>query len=127
MTYLISAESLADQGADCLFDCSFSLADAEAGRALFERGHIPGAVYVDLNLDLSEPPDHRGRHPMPDRETFAQRMRAVGVNQDSKIVCYDQDAGAFAARLWWMLRWLGHGSVYLLDGGRAAWEQGGWP
>ena len=125
MTYLISAESLADEGADCLFDCSFSLADAQAGRAQFEQGHIPDAVYVDLNRDLSEPPDHRGRHPMPDRETFAQRVRALGVNQDSKIVCYDQDAGAFAARLWWMLRWLGHSEVYLLDGGRAAWEQAG--
>ena len=79
MTYLISAESLADEGADCIFDCSFSLADAQAGRAQFQQGHIPGAVYVDLNRDLSEPPDHRGRHPMPDRLTFTQRVRALGV------------------------------------------------
>ena len=59
---------------------------------------------------------------MPEREEFAQRVRSWGVNQQSKVVCYDQDTGAFAARLWWMLRWLGHHEVYLLDGGRAAWE-----
>ena len=84
MTYLISAESLADEGADCIFDCSFSLADALAGRAQFEQGHIPGALYVDLNRDLSEPPDHRGRHPMPDRGTFAQRVCALGVIKTQK-------------------------------------------
>lgn len=125
MSHLISADALARQGADCIFDCTFMLADPNQGRLQFDRGHIPGATYVDLNRDLSVSPDHRGRHPMPEREEFAQRVRSWGVNQQSKVVCYDQDAGAFAARLWWMLRWLGHHEVYLLDGGRVAWEGAG--
>ena len=125
MSHLISAVALAQQGADCIFDCTFMLADPDQGRLQFDRGHIPGASYVDLNCDLSISPDHRGRHPMPESEEFAQRVRSWGVNQQSKVVCYDQDTGAFAARLWWMLRWLGHHDVYLLDGGRAAWEGAG--
>ena len=127
MGQLISVEALSNHGADCIFDCGFSLSDADLGRQWFESGHIDGALYVDLNHDLSDPADHRGRHPLPDPELFAERVRSWGVNQHAKIVCYDQNAGAFAARLWWMLRWLGHGEVYLLDGGRAAWEHAGLP
>jgi len=125
MRHLISADTLAQQGADCIFDCTFSLLAPDEGKSQFERGHIPGASYVDLNRDLSVSPDHRGRHPMPEREEFARRVRSWGVNKESMVVCYDQDTGAFAARLWWMLRWLGHSEVYLLDGGRAAWERAG--
>ena len=125
MGHLIAADALAQQGADCIFDCTFLLTDPDQGRLQFARGHIPGASYVDLNRDLSVSPDHRGRHPLPEREKFARRVRSWGVNQQSKVVCYDQDVGAFAARLWWMLRWLGHREVYLLDGGRAAWESAG--
>ena len=102
MGQLISLEALSSHGADCIFDCGFSLSDADLGRHWFESGHIDGALYVDLNHDLSDPADHRGRHPLPDPEVFAERVRSWGVNQHAKIVCYDQNAGAFAARLWWL-------------------------
>ena len=109
-----------------LLDCSFDLADAEAGRRAFEQGHLPGALYLHLDHDLSAAKTGRnGRHPLPTREVFAARLAALGLRDDAALVVYDGSGGMYAARAWWMLRWLGHGAVQVLDGGRAAWVEAG--
>jgi thiosulfate/3-mercaptopyruvate sulfurtransferase len=119
---LISAEALRADPSAVVFDCRFSLFDSEQGRREYESGHIPGARYADLERDLSSTPGATGgRHPLPDRKQFAERLRDWGVSRDSRIVCYDQNSGAVAGRLWWLVRWLGHGNVCLLDGGLDAW------
>ena len=126
MTLLISpADLAADPPALVSFDCRFSLLDSEAGRRQFDAGHIPGARYADLEQDFSSAPGEGGRHPLPDRSDLVERMRTWGVNSDSNIVCYDQNAGAIAGRLWWLVRWLGHAKVSVLDGGLDAWIAGG--
>jgi thiosulfate/3-mercaptopyruvate sulfurtransferase len=128
MKHLISPAELAADSSALVFDCRFSLMDAEAGRREYEAGHIPGAMYADLEQDLSGHPGPRGeggRHPLPDRDELAARLRSWGVRDDSRIVCYDQNSGAFAGRLWWLSRWLGHGNVSLLDGGLDAWLAAG--
>lgn len=122
---LIDADALADLamgGRLALFDCRFNLTDPAAGRTMFEAGHIPGAAYLDLESDLSAPASAEGgRHPLPDREAFAARLRALGVRSDDQVVVYDDAGGSLAGRAWWMLRWLGHEAVALLDGGLATW------
>jgi thiosulfate/3-mercaptopyruvate sulfurtransferase len=118
---------LAEEDRLALFDCRFNLADPAAGRAAFEAGHIPGAVYLDLEHDLSAPASAEGgRHPLPDREAFAARLRALGVQAGDQVVVYDDVGGSLAARAWWMLRWLGHEAVALLDGGLKAWADSGY-
>ena len=124
---LISAQALRDQmaaGARLLVcDCRFDLADPAHGEADHLEWHIPGAVYLHLDRDLSAPPDGRnGRHPLPERATFAARMGALGCHDDLPVVAYDASGGMYAARVWWMLRWLGHSQVQVLDGGLAAWD-----
>ena len=109
-----------------VFDCSFDLARPEAGRATHEAGHLPGAAYLHLDEDLSAPKNGRnGRHPLPARGAFAARMAARGANTDSQVVVYDAAGGMYAARAWWMLRWIGHAEVAVLDGGLAAWRAAG--
>lgn len=125
MQLLISPEALAADTSRLIFDCRFSLVDKEAGRWQYESAHIPGARYADLERDLSAPPGEGGRHPLPDRADLAARLRAWGVNRDSKLVCYDQNAGAVAGRFWWLVRWLGHADVCVLDGGLDAWIAAG--
>jgi len=112
-----------------LVDCRFSLADPQQGRSLYQQGHIPGAVYLDLNQDLaSSPSPERGRHPLPDLETLSQKLAALGVTfQETLVVAYDNDRFAYAARLWWLLRYLGHDRVAVLDGGLQAWQDQGYP
>ena len=111
-----------------LFDCRFDLARPDAGRRRYADEHLPGAIYADLNRDLSAPAAReRGRHPLPAVEDFAARLRAWGVNIDSEVIAYDDGNGMYAARLWWMLRWLGHEEVAVLDGGLRRWEQLGLP
>jgi thiosulfate/3-mercaptopyruvate sulfurtransferase len=118
--------SLAKEDRLALFDCRFNLVDPAAGRAAFEAGHIPGAVYLDLEHDLSAPASAEGgRHPLPDREALAARLRALGVQAGDQVVVYDDVGGSLAARAWWMLRWLGHEAVALLDGGLKAWADSG--
>jgi len=103
-------------------DCRFTLGQPEAGRERYAAGHIPGAVYFDLERDLSGPEQaHGGRHPLPDLKTFAAKLGAAGIGDDVAVVCYD-DTGEFAARLWWMLRYLGHPAVAILDFGFPAWQ-----
>jgi thiosulfate/3-mercaptopyruvate sulfurtransferase len=112
-----------------IIDCRFNLEDAAQGRQLYEQAHIPGAVYAHLNDDLAAPPqpDSTGMHPLPDSETFAQKLGGWGIDEQVQLVAYDDWGGALAARLWWMLRWLGHDAVAVLDGGWPAWERAGLP
>lgn len=124
-TTLIAPAELAvllDAGAVTLFDCGFVLGDPDAGHAAYVEAHLPGARYLHLDHDLAAPPSGtNGRHPLPDPETFAALMRAHGVGHGRQVVAYDASGGSYAARLWWMLRWLGHDAVAVLDGGRQAW------
>ena len=109
-------------------DCRFELGKAEAGIAAWRAGHIPGAVHVDLERDLSAPvTGTSGRHPLPSPGAFAATAARLGIGNDTRVACYDAGSGAFAARLWWMLRWLGHDAVAVLDGGFAAWTAEGRP
>ncbi len=112
-----------------VIDCRFSLADPHAGRALYAQGHIPGAYYLDLNLDMAAPlTAHGGRHPLPDPAIFAATLARIGVGPETAVVAYDDSRLAFAARLWWLLRALGYQAPRLLNGGyRAFLEAGGEP
>jgi thiosulfate/3-mercaptopyruvate sulfurtransferase len=111
-------------------DCRFALNDPEYGRRAYQEAHIPGAVYADLNEDMSGPiiPGETGRHPLPDPHTFAQTVSELGIDKSVQVVAYDDMGGVLAAsRLWWMLRWIGHEHVAVLDGGFQAWQQEGYP
>ncbi|MBA4341683.1 MAG: sulfurtransferase [Methylibium sp.] len=109
-----------------LLDLSFELANPEAGALAYARGHLPGAYYLHLDRDLSAPKTgSNGRHPLPGREAFAARMASLGLSADTQVVCYDAQGGMYAARAWWMLLWLGHAAVAVLDGGLAAWRDAG--
>lgn len=128
-TSLIAADQLAAWPASApllLLDCSFELSDAGAGRSAYAAGHLPGAHYVHLDETLSAPKTgSNGRHPLPTREVFAQSMAALGLTPQTQVVAYDNAGGMYAARLWWMLRWIGHPAVAVLDGGVAAWTASG--
>jgi thiosulfate/3-mercaptopyruvate sulfurtransferase len=109
-----------------LLDCGFDLTDVHAGARAYSQGHLPGAHHADLDHDLSAARSGRnGRHPLPSREVFACTVARWGVRPDTPVVCYDDQGGAYAARAWWMLRWLGHDEVAVLDGGRVAWLAAG--
>ena len=118
---LIDAQTLQQQFRQAdwrVFDCRFSLADTGAGQHAYEAAHIPDAHYLHLDHDLSSAVTPRsGRHPLPDPEILAARLRACGLNQGMQVVVYDDSSGMMAARAWWLLRWLGHREVAVLDGG----------
>jgi thiosulfate/3-mercaptopyruvate sulfurtransferase len=128
---LVDARSLARElprGGWIAVDCRFTLTDPPAGRAAYESGHVPGARYAHLDDDLSRPPHAgEGRHPLPDRERFAATLGAWGIAPDDTVVAYDEGSGAIAARLWWLLGWIGHERRAVLDGGFAAWQRAGLP
>jgi len=110
-------------------DCRFSLTDPHLGNQKYLTSHIPGAYYLDLNQDLSSPVgEHGGRHPLPNPLDLADKLTNMGVNSpDTLIVAYDDSRLAFASRLWWLLRYLGHQRVAVLDGGFGGWEKAGYP
>lgn len=107
-------------------DCRWILTEPSAGRRAYDTGHIPGAVYASLDDDLSDmsAPD-AGRHPLPTKEAFAATLGRLGIGNDAVVVAYDDAGGAYASRLWWLLRWVGHGAVAVLDGGLPAWTAAG--
>ena len=107
-----------------VFDCRFSLQNPSAGLRAYERGHIAGAMFADMNQDLSTPhiPGVTGRHPLPDREAWINKVRNWGLDPESLIVMYDDTGGTGAARMWWMLKWIGHENAVVLDGGWQAWQ-----
>jgi thiosulfate/3-mercaptopyruvate sulfurtransferase len=105
-----------------LLDCSFDLVDTSLGTKQFRDAHVPGAHYVHLDADLSGSKTGRnGRHPLPSREAFRATAGALGIGPDTPVVAYDRQGSAYAVRAWWMLRWLGHDAVAVLDGGLDAW------
>ncbi|ANS73515.1 3-mercaptopyruvate sulfurtransferase [Paenibacillus yonginensis] len=109
-------------------DCRFNLADQKAGALAYKEDHIPGAVYLDLEQDLSAPPgEHGGRHPLPDPQELAAKLSSAGIGNEVRVVAYDDQGGMYAARLWWLLRWLGHDKVSVLDEGYSVWKKGGYP
>lgn len=109
-----------------LLDCGFDLADTTAGERAYATGHLPGARYAHLDRDLAGAKTGRnGRHPLPDRADWAATAGAWGIRPGVQVVCYDDQGGVYAARAWWLLRWLGHGAAAVLDGGRAAWAAAG--
>ncbi|GAB1543303.1 sulfurtransferase [Scytonema sp. NUACC21] len=112
-----------------IVDCRFSLADPQLGRRQYKQCHINGSYYLDLNKDLSSPVgEHGGRHPLPNPHELAQKLSNIGVHfQKTLVVAYDDSRLAFASRLWWLLRYLGHEKVAVLDGGFAAWQKAGYP
>lgn len=123
---LIDTQTLYDHLHDpnwVVVDCRFNLADPEAGRRAYHEGHIPGARYAHLDEDLSGPvTPMSGRHPLPDPERLVQTLGDWGINNVTQVVAYDDAGGAIAARLWWLLRWLGHRACAVLDGGLPAWR-----
>ncbi|WFR65145.1 sulfurtransferase [Paenibacillus amylolyticus] len=109
-------------------DCRFLLGQPEAGRQAYEAGHIPGAVYLDLEKDLSSPVSaHGGRHPLPDPADLATRLSQAGIGSNARIIAYDDQGGMNASRLWWLLRYIGHEQVYIMDEGFTAWQNAKFP
>jgi thiosulfate/3-mercaptopyruvate sulfurtransferase len=134
MKTLISAQellaALQGQPPPVLLDCGFDLADKEAGERAWREGHLPGSHYVHLERDLSgdlhdAEGRFRGRHPLPGRPVFAQLLGRLGITPSRAVVCYDAQGGPYASRAWWLLRWMGHADVAVLDGGVAAWRAAG--
>ena len=134
-TTLIDATTLAQHLTDphwVILDCRHDLLNPDFGRNAFAEGHIQNAQFANIDSDLSGPKTgadgvFRGRHPLPERARLVATLRAWGINDDTQVVAYDAHGGMFAARLWWLLRWIGHGAVAVLDGGLAAWSAAGQP
>lgn len=132
MTYqtLISASELKSRAQYLnvvVVDCRHDLSNPAFGREAYAAGHLPQARFAHLDELLSGPKTDaagrfHGRHPLPDRQQFVQAMRELGINNDTQVVAYDAQGGMYAARLWWLLRWIGHSDVAVLDGGMAAWQ-----
>jgi thiosulfate/3-mercaptopyruvate sulfurtransferase len=123
-------EQLAGPHAPVLLDCGFELSNPQAGQRAWAEAHLPGAHYMHLDDDLSGPKHDaagvfRGRHPLPDRRALAARLGALGIGPATPVVAYDAQGGPYAARAWWLLKWMGHEDVAVLDGGVAAWRAAG--
>jgi len=130
-TTLISVAELAkhvDDPAFVIFDCRHELTNPEFGVKAYTESHIPNALFAHLDRDLAAPlTGSNGRHPLPDPKAFAQWLARMGVSNGKQVVGYDNAGGVYASRLWWMLRWMGHQSVAVLDGGWQAWLAAGQP
>ena len=130
-TTLISVSDLAqhlDDPAFVLFDCRHELTNPDFGTTAYAQSHIPGARFAHLDRNLAAPLTGRnGRHPLPDPKVFAEWLSRMGVSNDNQVIGYDNAGGVYASRLWWMLRWIGHKNVAVLDGGWQAWIEAGHP
>jgi thiosulfate/3-mercaptopyruvate sulfurtransferase len=134
-TTLIEAAALAAHTNDAnwvIVDCRHDLLNLAAGRDAYAAGHLPNALFADMEHELSGAKRDasgafRGRHPLPEKDAFIELLRSWGVNDDTQVVAYDAHGGMYAARLWWMLRWVGHDAVAVLDGGVPAWQAAGLP
>jgi thiosulfate/3-mercaptopyruvate sulfurtransferase len=134
-TTLIEAAALAAHVDDAnwvIVDCRHDLVNLAAGRDAYAAGHLPNALFADMEHALSGAKRgadgaFRGRHPLPEKDAFIELLRSWGVNEGTQVVAYDAHGGMFAARLWWMLRWVGHEAVAVLDGGLPAWQTAGLP
>jgi thiosulfate/3-mercaptopyruvate sulfurtransferase len=129
-TTLISVDELAESIDRCVVvDTRYDLMQPDAGEKAYAHAHLPGAHYLHLEHDLASPKGdgQRGRHPLPDRSTLAKRLGGIGLDRGRQLVAYDAHGGFFAARLWWLARWLGHQEVAVLDGGLGAWSAAGYP
>jgi thiosulfate/3-mercaptopyruvate sulfurtransferase len=131
LTTLVSTDDIERHLLDptwVIVDCRHDLADPTAGPRAYAEAHIPGAQFMHVDHDLSARPNGRnGRHPLPDANAFAEKLSRAGVDAEKQVVAYDAAGGMYAARLWWMLRWLGHDAVAVLDGGWSAWTAEGRP
>ncbi len=129
LTTLVSSDQLAQHLHHpqwVVFDCRFALTRPDSGRQAYAKAHIPGARYAHLDQDLSGPTNPTsGRHPLPDPATLARKLGLWGVDQEKQVIVYDDSFGSMAVRLWWLLRWLGHDAVALLDGGFPSWAKQG--
>ncbi|KQZ39997.1 sulfurtransferase [Duganella sp. Root1480D1] len=134
-TTLIDAHTLSQHLNDpqwVILDCRHDLMNPDFGRSAFAEGHIQNAQFANIDTDLSGQKVgadgvFRGRHPLPDRAALLETLRRWGINENTQVVAYDAHGGMYAARLWWLLRWVGHGAVAVLDGGLAAWSAAGMP
>lgn len=130
MEYFVTSDWLRENKHDkdmVIVDVRFQLQDPDAGRKAYLEGHIPGAVYLDLNKDLSGTPEkHGGSHPLPDIDTFAAKLGSIGISNDTAVVIYDAQNDMFASRAWWLLYYVGHEHAYMLDGGLEAWVAKGY-
>lgn len=130
-TQLVSMEWLVEQLENPevrVVDCRFVLGSPQAGLAAYVEGHLPGAFYLDLEQDLSgKKGTHGGRHPLPDLNELAEKLGAAGIDRSVKVVCYDDQGGAMASRCWWLLKYMGHDNVALLEGGYSLWLEQGRP
>ncbi|MCE5172184.1 sulfurtransferase [Paenibacillus profundus] len=131
-TWMISFEevqALLGQARVIIADCRFWLAEPERGHAAYEEGHLPGAIYFNLDHDLSSPVGaHGGRHPLPSPEMLSKRLGERGIDRDTTVIVYDDQGGAMASRLWWLLQYVGHqGIVKVMDGGYSDWAKLGYP
>ncbi len=128
---VMTAEWLAahlDDPGIAIADCRFSLMQPDLGRQQYAAGHLPGAHYFDLNQDLSsQVQTHGGRHPLPDPDQLSQKLSNLGITPSTLVIAYDDSRFGFAARFWWLLRYLGHDRVAVLDGGFSHWQNLGYP
>lgn len=128
LSTLVSTDILADNFTNpdwVIVDCHFLLDDLEAGRKAYHRAHIPGAIYAHLDEHLTGPiiPGKTSRHPLPDIDTFAKALSSWGIDEKTQVIAYDNRGGGIAVRLWWMLKWLGHDAVAVLDGSFSQWKK----
>lgn len=131
MNYLVDAEWLFNNHQQTnirIIDCRFHLADVAEGKNQYDVGHIPNSVYLDLDKDLSGSiQEHGGRHPLPEWDTFKEKLENIGVSENTVVVAYDNGEHAFAGRLWWLLSYMGHEKVYILNGGYQSWVEKEFP
>lgn len=120
-------ERLSKQGT-VVVDCRFALGQPQSGRLAYEAGHLPNAFYLDLEEDLSGPKDeHGGRHPLPDVQQLALKLGVIGIDASKVVIAYDDQGGAIASRLWWLLKYIGHEQVFVMNPGYSAWVKHGHP